>query len=142
MSNNNIFKDFDELFNRLSKVSVGFEPLFKDFRTTESSGYPPHNIYKKDETTYVLEIAVAGFKTEEIQLEEHDGTLTVRGAKADSQEPDYLHRGIGARSFVRRFRLAEHFNVEAAKLEDGILTVQFKLDVPEDVKPRLIPILK
>lgn len=132
--------DFQRLFDQLDTLSVGFSPIFRNFNVP-ANNYPHHNIIKVSETEIVLELAVAGFKKNEITMEEHQGLLTIRGNKeAASENPEYQYRGIAARSFSKSFQLAEYFEVSGAKLEDGILTVGFVKNVPETAKPKLIAI--
>lgn len=131
--------DFDRLFDKLEALTVGFGPVFREFRY-ETSNYPPHNIVKVNDNEFYLELAVAGFKKDEISMEEHQGQLTVRGDKAVQDGAEYQFRGIAARSFSKSFRIAEYFEVNEAKLEDGILTVHFVKNVPEEAKPKLIAI--
>ena len=137
-------RDFDQLFDRIGRFAIGFEPMFQDFKASNiSTSYPPLNIIRKSDKEVVLELAVAGFKKGEIEIEEHDGTLTVRGDKKDENKVDegtYHYHGIAARSFVRHFRLAEHYEIEDASLEDGILSIKLIQEVPEALKPKLIPI--
>jgi len=131
--------DFDRLFDRLEALTVGFGPVFREFRL-ENSNYPPHNIVKVNDNEFYLELAIAGFKKDEISMEEHQGQLTIRGDKAEQEGQEYQFRGIAARSFSKSFRIAEYFEVKEASLEDGILTVHFVKNVPEEAKPKLIAI--
>lgn len=133
--------DFDRFFDQLESLSVGFGPAFREFRT-ENNNYPPHNIVKVSDTEFYLELAVAGFKKSEIFMEEHQGRLTVRGTKdtTDKEDQFYQYRGIATRSFSKSFRIAEYFEVSNARLQDGILTVHFVKNVPEEAKPKLISI--
>lgn len=131
--------DFDRLFDRLEALSVGFGPVFREFRLG-SQNYPPHNIVKVNENEFFIELAVAGFKKDEIAMEEHQGQLTIRGDKAVQEGAEYQFRGIAARSFSKSFHIAEFFEVSEAKLEDGILTIHFVKNVPDEAKPKLIAI--
>jgi len=131
--------EFDRLFDRLDQLTVGFGPLFREFQF-ESTSYPPHNIIKRSDTELVLELAVAGFRKSEITLEEHESLLTVKGVKESQPEEQYQFRGIGKRSFEKKFKMAEYFEIAEATLEDGILTVVFKKNVPEEAQPKLIAI--
>ncbi len=139
MSHNN---DFSRLFSQLESLSVGFGPVFKDFQI-QTSTYPPHNIVKLSDEEFFIEIALAGFKREEIKMEEHQGLLTITGDKsvdAPIASAHYQHRGIAARSFSKSFRIAEFFEVSSAVLEDGMLTVYFVKNIPDEAKPKLITI--
>lgn len=131
--------DLSRLFDQLEALSVGFGPVFRDFQT-HTTNYPPHNIVKLSDNEFYLELAVAGFKRNEISMEEHQGLLTIKGDKESSPDSEYQFRGIASRSFSKSFRIAEYFEVCEAKLEDGILTVRFVKNVPEEAKPKLIAI--
>ena len=137
--------DFDRFFDQLESLTstsfVGFGPVFREFRY-ENNNYPPHNIVKVSDKEFYLELAVAGFKKNEITMEEHHGLLTVKGTKdaVDPEDLSYQYRGIATRSFSKSFRIAEYFEVDNAKLQDGILTVHFIKNVPEEAKPKLISI--
>lgn len=123
---------------------VGFERMFDELaRTataTTNSNYPPHNIVKIDEDNYLIEIAVAGFKKEDIDIQLKDSILTVKGKKEDART--YSHKGISSRDFTRAFTLGEYVQVNGANLEDGILAIQLERVVPEEERPRVIEIGK
>lgn len=132
--------NFQRLFDQLEALTIGFGPVFRDFQAAQIT-YPPHNIESLDDNHFKLELAVAGFKKSEISMEEHQGLLTIKGEKDDSKSTNsYQHRGIAGRSFKKSFRIAEYYEVESASLEDGILTVTFVKNVPEEAKPKLIAI--
>jgi len=131
--------DFQRLFDHLEALSIGFGPVFRDFQV-QNTNYPPHNIVTLSDTEFKLELAVAGFRKNEIRMEEHQGLLTIKGDKEVASDSDYQYRGIAARSFSKSFRIAEYFEVSGASLEDGILTVTFVKNVPEEAKPKLIAI--
>jgi molecular chaperone IbpA len=131
--------DFTRLFNQLDSLTVGFGPVFRDFQVP-TNNYPPHNIVRVSDNEFYLELAVAGFKKDEVRMEEHQGLLTITGDKAVDPESTYQYRGIAGRSFSKSFRIAEYFEVNAASMEDGILTVNFVKNVPEEAKPKLIAI--
>lgn len=128
----------------LNRALVGFDTLFNQLHhTATTSNYPPYNIIKNDDDHYVIEIAVAGFKREELSITMEHETLTVSGAKQkeeDSSEVEYLHRGLSSRDFAREFKLAEHVVVNDASLQDGILHVYIERIVPEEKKLKVIPI--
>ena len=130
--------DFDRFFNQLDSLTVGFGPLFRDFQLN-TNHYPPHNIVAISDNEFSLELAVAGFKKAEITMQEHQGLLTIKGSK-NTDTPEYQYRGIANRSFEKSFRIAEYFKVVDASLEDGILSVRFEKEVPEQDKPKLIAI--
>lgn len=125
---------------------VGFDRIFDRMHTLnklqpKQSNYPPYNIIKTGEDTYLIEMAVAGFDEDDFDIELHDGVLTIR-AEIDTSdtETNYLHRGIAARSFERKFTLADTIEVEGVSLNMGMLTVRLLNVIPEEKKPRKIPI--
>jgi molecular chaperone IbpA len=106
-----------------------------------ASGYPPYNIETVGENAYRIEIAVAGFRPEELSLEVRENLLTVQGHKAQAEDPRrFLHRGLAERNFERRFQLADHVEVTDAQLADGLLVISLKREIPEVLKPRKIEI--
>lgn len=108
-----------------------------------SAGYPPYNVARLSEDKFQIELAVAGFSTDMIDIETHDGVLTVSGNQSPSAENDtveYLHRGIAERGFERRFQLADHVRVSSAALTNGLLTINLVREVPEALKPQKITI--
>ena len=131
--------DLTRLFNQLESMSVGFAPAFRDFQF-QTNTYPPHNIVRISDNEFYLELAVAGFKKKEVKMEECQGLLTIRGDKGLNSESDYQYRGIAGRSFSKSFRIAEYFEVSGASMEDGILTVSFIKNIPDEAAPRVIEI--
>ena len=132
-------------FSPLFRSTVGFDRLVQllDAATSfdNDSGYPPYNIESTGENQYRITVAVAGFEQDEINVEAKESLLTIRGEKKpDDAERTYLHRGIAARSFERRFQLADYVEVDSADLKDGMLSVDLKRNLPERMKPRSIPI--
>ena len=130
----------------LYRSAVGFDRLAglleTAARTGETAGWPPYNIETTGENAYRIEIAVAGFKTEELNLEVKENLLTVTGKKAanDDAARKYLHRGLAERDFERRFQLADYVVVTEANLDNGLLAISLKRELPEALKPRSIPI--
>ena len=122
------FVGFDHLFNELEHVTRHAQ-----------DHYPPHNILKTGDTDYLIELAVAGFSRDELNIEVKDRTLTVTG-EHQSKGREYIHRGISTKKFKRTFRLSEHVKVNGADLVDGILSVILKYEVPEEMRPRKITI--
>jgi len=105
------------------------------------AGYPPYNIETTGDGAYRIEVAVAGFKPEELSVDVKESVLTVIGRKAANDEPKtYLHRGLAARNFERRFQLADYVVVTDASLADGLLAISLKRELPEALKPRSVPI--
>lgn len=129
-------------YSPLFRSTVGFDRLFDmlDSATDASQGYPPYNIERTDENHYRISVAVAGFGEKDMNVEVRDGVLTVAGKREESAKQSYLHQGIAGRAFERRFQLAEHVEVRAAKLENGLLHVDLERVVPEEKKPRRIVI--
>jgi molecular chaperone IbpA len=110
-------------------------------RVEPSTQWPPYDIEKVAENAYRITMAVAGFSQDEVELTQHDTTLTVTGQRKDKEgECEFLHRGIAARAFRQTFNLADHVKVTGASLENGLLAVDLKRDVPEALKPRRIAI--
>src|ERR1700758_5502763 len=131
-------------FAPLYRSVVGFDRLASlfDAATHEAaSGYPPYNIERTDENAYRVEIAVAGFRPEELNIEVKENLLTVTGRKAANDEPRrFLHRGLAERNFERKFQLADYVIVTDANLADGLLSIALKRELPEALKPRRIEI--
>jgi len=122
---------FDRLFQMLDQ-STGFD---------SESTYPPYNIERTGENAYRISLAVAGFSSEELKIEVKEQTLSVSGEKTPEAEgKTFLHRGIAARAFERRFQLADHVDVTGAKFENGLLHVDLVRNIPESKKPRTIAI--
>jgi molecular chaperone IbpA len=124
---------------------VGFDRIFDRMHDTNhrhvKSNYPPYNILKIDESRYEVELAIAGFSEDDIDIVVEDGVLTISGNKDQNDETiDYLHKGIGARSFKRVFTLAETIIVNDASLKDGILHLYLENVIPDEKKPRKISI--
>ncbi len=108
-----------------------------------SQGYPPYNIEQIDDDAYRIELAVAGFGEEDLGIEVREGVLIISGSKVtteDDNERQYLHRGIAERAFERRFQLADYVIVQGAALENGLLRIDLKRELPEAMKPRTIKI--
>jgi molecular chaperone IbpA len=132
-------------FSPLYRSVVGFDrlaALLDAAASTESaSGYPPYNIERTDENAYRVEIAVAGFRPEELAIEVKENLLTVQGRKtANDDQRKFLHRGLAERNFERRFQLADYVIVTEASLADGLLSISLKRELPEQLKPRQIAI--
>ena len=136
-------RSFD--FSPLYRSAVGFDRMTslldaaQKNRATDS--YPPYNIVKTAEDAYQISVAVAGFGVEDLGVEVQDGQLIVIGKGAnDSEDVNFLHRGIARRAFERRFQLADHVEVKAADLKDGLLVIDLIREIPEAMKPRRIDI--
>jgi molecular chaperone IbpA len=131
-------------FSPLYRSVVGFDRLadLLDAATAETAtGYPPYNIERLDENSYRVEIAVAGFRPDELDIQVKENLLTVTGRKTANDEPrKFLHRGLAERNFERKFQLADYVVVTEANLADGLLQVSLKRELPEALKPRRIEI--
>ena len=127
---------------------VGFDHLFQELDWVAKHAtdtYPPHNVVKVTEDDYQIEIAVAGFTLDDLEIEQDERTLTVKGEKSkfgeDGDDVTYIHKGISQKKFKRVFRLSEYVYVDGASLKEGILSVQLKFELPEEKRPRKIDIL-
>ena len=132
-------------FSPLFRTSVGFDRLAtllnSAHRVEQSGGYPPYNIQSTGDNTYQITMAVAGFSDSELSITSEPNTLLVRGDKsADESGANYLYKGIGTRSFERRFNLADHVKVSAARLDNGLLHIELEREIPEAMKPKKIAI--
>ena len=133
-------------FSPLFRTAIGFDRLARlmdSARTApEGNGYPPYNIEKTGDESYVLTMAVAGFSEADLDISAQENTLTIIGRPQPQPEDGrrFLHRGIAGRAFERRFVLADHIVVTGADLANGLLHVALKRVVPEALKPRRIPV--
>jgi molecular chaperone IbpA len=131
-------------FSPLFRSAIGFDRLtrlMESARAADGPAYPPYNIERTGEDAYSLTMAVAGFGPEDIEITALENTLTVAGRARQAEEGRrYLHRGIAGRAFERRFVLADHILVTGATLENGLLQLSLKRDVPEAKKPRRITV--
>ena len=132
-------------FNQLTPYAVGFDRVFDQLNqyatnNVQSTGFPPYNIRKEGVYNYTIEMALAGFGKDDIEVEVADGTLSVRSVKENSEDDSTVYRGISYRRFDRKFTMADDIVVNGAKLENGMLTVELERVVPEEKKPRLIPV--
>lgn len=129
----------------LFRASVGFDNLTRVLdaasRHDGAQAYPPYNISKASNDDYRITFAAAGFGQDDIDIVLENNTLTVKGkVSQDNDEVTYLHRGIAGRSFERRFQLADHIQVTDAVMENGLLHVDLRREVPEALKPRVISV--
>ncbi|MDE0800098.1 MAG: Hsp20 family protein [Rhodospirillaceae bacterium] len=129
----------------LFRASVGFDNLTRVLdsasRQDGPQAYPPYNIAKASNDDYRITFAVAGFSQDDIDVVIENNTLSVKGGVSqDSEGATYLHRGIAGRSFERRFQLADHIQVTDAVMENGLLHVDLKREVPEALKPRVVSV--
>ena len=126
------------IFNR--NMFLGFEDAFKMLdHYSSKSEYPPYNIERVSEDKYTLELAVAGFKKEDIDISIEKNTLKIEGESA-KKDADYIHKGLASRRFTRAFHLNKYMEVDKADMEDGILKINLVRNVPEEEKPKHIKI--
>ncbi|MCZ8170260.1 MAG: Hsp20 family protein [Novosphingobium sp.] len=132
-------------FTPYRRTMVGFDRLFdlleNQQRFNSGDNYPPFNIERRSEDAYRITLAVAGFKPGDIEITAQQNLLVVQGKKGEETPPgQFLHVGIAQRGFERRFELADYVRVDAANLEDGLLTIDLVREVPEAMKPKKIPV--
>ena len=132
-------------FTPLRRSTVGFDRLFDLIESTRvdiADTWPPFNLERDGEEGYRITLAVAGFRPDEIEVVAQQNQLIVTGRKTeqDGDEDRYLHRGISARAFERRFQLADFIQVRSADFENGLLTISLEREIPEEMKPRRIEI--
>ncbi len=131
-------------FSPLFRSAIGFDRLASALESawrTDAGGYPPYNIEVTGEDAYLITMAVAGFREQELEVQVKDDILTVSGTKKeDDKERKYLYRGIANRGFERKFQLADHVRVLEARLKDGLLHIDLAREIPESMKPRRIDI--
>lgn len=129
--------------NSIFGSTIGFErldDLFAQLSQADSDGYPPYDIEKTGDDQYRITMAVAGFDEAELQLSAKDDELVITGRKPSQDGGVYLHKGIAAREFERRFRLASYMVVRGAELKDGLLRIELTRELPDALKPRRIEI--
>ena len=131
--------------NKFIPYSIGFDNLFDrlfDMDLESSSSYPPYNISKVDDNNYIIEMALAGFNKDNIEIELADSELTVRSKKREDSNKDVnlIHQGISHRSFNRKFTLSEEILVKNAEMKNGMLIIKLEKFIPENKKPKLISI--
>ncbi|MEM1397183.1 MAG: Hsp20 family protein [Pseudomonadota bacterium] len=129
----------------LYRNSVGFDRMFDLLenlgKVEAGGGYPPYNIERLEEDTYRITLAVAGFSEKELDIEVHENALKVTGSRSPAEDGrTFLHQGIAGRSFERRFQLADHVKIDSATLENGLLNIDLRREIPEAKKPRKIAI--
>ena len=137
-------------FGPLHHATLGFERLFDDIEKmmvdntlSKPVTFPPHNILKLDDNRYIVELAVAGFSKDEIDISVNDGNLIIKGNKIEKEEKaEYLYKGIGTRSFTKTLRIADTVEVKGAEFADGVLRIGLENIIPDHKKPRKIEIGK
>ena len=133
LANDPMFLGFDRIFDRMHTLNRIEQNQVK---------YPPYNIIKTDDNHYEVEMAIAGFTQDDLDITVEDGVMTIVGSKEQEDDTEYLHKGIGTRSFKRTFTLADTIVVQDAELKDGILHVHLENVIPDEKKPRKITISK
>ena len=140
------------IFNSLKPFSIGFDDMFDQFESmlgnghlTMQSNYPPYNIRKTGKDNYAIEVALAGFTREDVEVEFEDNLLTVKTKQVNklednSSDGEIIHKGISQRQFARSFTIADDVKVDGAQLKDGLLTISCERIVPEHKKKKLIEI--
>lgn len=130
------FIGFDHVWNEIERLAD----------VADNKLYPPHNVVKHSESTYTIELALAGYKADDLHVEVKEGILVItgdNGSTVDTEEVrEYLHRGISRKKFTRTFRLSEHVVVDGADFVDGLLVIDLRVVIPEEKRPRSIPIGK
>lgn len=131
-------------FTPLFRSSIGFDRMLSALesasRVETIDNWPPYDIAKTGEDDYRITMAIAGFSQDDLVITQEQNMLMVSGQKSDEDDSQYLHRGIAGRSFQRRFELADHVKVVGANLMNGLLTIDLKREIPEEMKPRRIEI--
>ena len=123
--------DLGELFDKITKNSIGLDQYIDQFWQTASVTYPPYNILQHSNHESSLEIALAGFKKKEVKVYTEHGKLIVEGKKEEKKDSEYVHRGMAQRSFEREWQLTEDVEITKVTFEDGLLTVDLGKIVPE-----------
>ena len=141
--------NLSDFITSLTPFTVGMDRMFRDLEqfsnsyTASSTGYPPYNIEQIDDGKWVISIAIAGFGEDDIKVSQKERNLTVKGkieSKTDDDNDNFVHRGIANRSFDRTFRLGPHVLVRNATLKNGMLAIDLEQELPEEEKPKEIPI--
>ncbi len=129
-------------FGRFRPFAIGFDRFFEDIERVSSinDNFPPYNVIKSSEDSYLIELAVAGFNKDELNIEYKDGILTVTGDNTTRQELDFVHKGISERSFRRSWTLGDHVKVKTATVVNGLLVISLEREIPESEKPQTIKI--
>lgn len=137
----------EDLFPKLDRWAIGYTSTFDTLRqlsaAAKTQSYPPYNITKFDGGKFMVQIALAGFRKEDINITLEERTLTVSSEVEDNDNPKYgevLHHGIAQRNFKQTFALAEYVEVDSARMEDGVLTIDLVTNIPDEKKPKVIEI--
>ena len=135
------------VFHNINRYAIGFDHLMDHLVTLHSNNnlttneYPPYDIIKEGESNYKIELAVAGFKKDELSIQLKENTLTIKGeTNSKNSDGEYLHKNIARRSFSKGFSLADNIEIGSASFEDGVLSVNLTQNIPEEQKPKEIVI--
>ena len=130
-----------DTFGQFRPFSIGFDKLFSDMERISNinDNFPPYNVIKSSEDSYIIELAVAGFDKKELSIEFKDSVLKVEGNK-ETREINFAHKGISERNFARSWTLGEHVKVKDAKVSNGLLVISLEREIPEEEKPKVIKI--
>ena len=124
--------NLDQLMDRITRNTIGMDDYFdRLFRTQEQTNYPPYNLIQVSDTEVVLELALAGFKKEEVNVYTQEGKIYVEGKRGETEEKTYVHRGVAQRSFTRSWTLSDETEVRSVVFEDGLLSITLGKIVPE-----------
>jgi len=134
------FSHIQSIFN--DPFFLGFGDQFVRWETNKktTSSFPPYNVKKVDEDNYIVELAVAGYDREDIDVTVDKDTLIIKSERENDEKSEYLHKGIAGRNFTQTFTLGEYMTVKSAYLDNGLLTVKIERELPESAKPRQIKI--
>jgi molecular chaperone IbpA len=137
---NNPFTQIQSIFN--DPFFLGFNDQFVRWESNKktTSQFPPYNVKKVDEDNYIIELAVAGYSREDLEIKVEKDTLTIKSEKEKDEKSDFLHRGIAGRNFTQHFTLGEYMIVKSASLDNGLLSINIERELPEEAKPKTIKI--
>jgi len=130
-----------DALGRFRPFTIGFDRLFEDMERISNinDNFPPYNVIKSSEDSYIIELAVAGFDKKELSIEFKDSVLKVEGNK-ETRDINFAHKGISERNFARSWTLGEHVKVKDAKVSNGLLVISLEREIPEEEKPKVIKI--
>ena len=136
----NPFAQIETIFN--DPFFLGFNDQFVRWETNKktTSSFPPYNVKKIDEDNFTIELAVAGYDRDELEINVEKDTLTIKSDKENDDKSEFMHRGIAGRNFTQHFTLGEYMNVKSALLENGMLIIKIERELPEEAKPKTIRI--
>ena len=140
ISHTNTFTTLDTWFN--DPFFLGFNDQFVRWESNKktTSSFPPYNVKKIDEDNFTIELAVAGYDRDDLDIKVEKDTLTIKSDKENDDKSEFLHRGIAGRNFTQHFTLGEYMSVKSALLENGMLIIKIERELPEEAKPKTIKI--